>query len=92
MGLQTGDSIAYVGTGLDAFFAHLARLRIIAEVPDTDVEQFWRMNPEAQAQLVQALRATGARAIVSEQTPPPGAALEGWERVGDSRHYLFRLQ
>jgi hypothetical protein len=92
MGLRPGDEIAYVGTAFDAFFARLARLRIVAEVPDTDIEAFWGVDRETRARLLGALRATGARAVVVEHTPPPGALLDGWERIGDSRHHLFWLR
>ncbi len=91
LGLKPGDGIAYLGDSFDAFFARLARLRIIAEVPWDQLDEFWRAPPEQRAEVLRRLRDIGATALVAEQIPP-GADRTGWKRVADSRHFLYYLE
>jgi hypothetical protein len=91
MGIHPGDEIAYVGYSFGAFFARLARLRIIAEIPDSDAEQFWRADHSARSQVIQAITSTGAKAIIAEWVSS-GASPDGWERIGHSRHFIYRLR
>jgi hypothetical protein len=91
MGIQPGDEIAFIGYSFGAFFARLARLRIIAEIPDAEAERFWGSDPSTRSTVIDAIAATGAKAIVAEWVSP-GALLDGWERVGNSRHFIYRLR
>jgi hypothetical protein len=88
MGLKPGDEIAFIGYSFGAFFARLARLRVIAEIPDDQAESFWLADPDRRSAVVEALRKTGARAIVAERVTP-GASVKGWQRIGNSRHFIY---
>jgi len=90
MGIQPGDEIAFIGYSFGAFFARLARIRIIAEIPGAEAERFWRADPLTQSRVIEAIAGTGAKAIIAEWAPA-GASLEGWERIGNSRHFIYRL-
>lgn len=90
MGLEPGDEIAYIGNGHDAFFARLARLKIIAEIPADQADEFWSSSPAQRDRVLRSLERTGATAIVAEQAPPD-AAVDGWQRIGLSRHFVFRF-
>ena len=61
-GLRAGDPVALVGSGTRAYFAHLASLRIVAEITEPDV--FRSMPPESRDGLLRKLRAVGARALI----------------------------
>jgi hypothetical protein len=91
MGMQRGDEIAYIGYSFGAFFARLARLRIIAEIPDAEAERFWRADHSTRSQVIQTIAGTGAKALIAEWVSPE-ASLDGWERIGHSRHFIYRLQ
>jgi MFS family permease len=90
LGLRAGDRIAYIGAGHDAFFARLARLKIIAEVPADQSDEFWNAAPAQREMILRALASTGATAIVAEEGPAD-AVPDGWQRIADSRHLLFPL-
>jgi hypothetical protein len=89
-GIRPGDKIAYIGDGLDAHWAKLDKLAIVAEVPsyyltiDQDFEPvaspFWQSPEYEQAAIYDALRKTGARAILAS-TPSTGVP-SGWQQVG----------
>ncbi|MFQ5890966.1 MAG: hypothetical protein ACE5JR_13120 [Gemmatimonadota bacterium] len=87
-GLQPGDGIAFVGHAFGATFARLARLRIIAEIPDHQAEAFWAAPRARRAEVMRLLAGTGARAIVAERGPEGGAPA-GWEPVGQTGHYVY---
>jgi hypothetical protein len=90
MGVRQGDEIAFIGYSFGAFFARLARLRIIAEIPDGEAKRFWHAPELTRSAAIEAIANTGARAIIAEWVSP-GVSLEGWERVGQSRHFIYRL-
>jgi hypothetical protein len=93
LGLGPGDEVAIVGgEPFHVFWARLARTRIIAQVPNGI--EFSRLREPDRAELLRALAATGARAIVLETgsvpwSPEPGS---GWLPVGGTNYfvYLFR--
>jgi hypothetical protein len=90
LGLKPGDGIAYIGDGHDAYFARLARLKIIAEIPADQADEFWSATLAQRDLVLRALASTGATAIVAEQAPPD-AVVDDWQRIGESRHYVFRF-
>ena len=91
MGIKPGDDIAFVGYSFGAFFARLARLRIIAEIPDSEAERFWHADTSRRAVVIEAIRKTGAKTIIAESVSP-GVSLDGWKRIGQSPHFLYQLQ
>jgi hypothetical protein len=93
MGLRPGDEIAFIGYSFGEFFARLARLRIIVEIPDASMEQFWRADELTRDAVIEAIRKTGAKAIIADWVSP-GASVEGWgwQRIGNSQHFIYRLQ
>jgi hypothetical protein len=90
MGIKPGDDIAFIGYSFGAFFARLARLRIIVEIPEVHAEQFWYADSLTQGAVIEAIRKTGAKGIIAERVAP-GASLDGWQRIGISRHFLYLL-
>jgi hypothetical protein len=90
IGLKRGDRIAFIGYSYGAFFARLARLRIIAEIPDDQAESFWLADPTTRSAVIEAIRKTGARAIIAEWVARE-ASLDGWQRIGNSRHFIYIL-
>jgi hypothetical protein len=89
-GLRPGDEIAYIGYSFGAFFARLARLRIVAEIPDIEADRFWLANHATRSAVVDAIRNTGAKAIIAEWVSP-GASLDGWDRISTSRHFFYKF-
>jgi hypothetical protein len=98
LGLKPGDEIASLQWSLYdvSTWARLARVKIVAEVyywpgrAETDGNDFRAADPATQERVMQALAGTGARFIVS-QVPLAGAVGEGWQRVGASHYYAYRV-
>ncbi len=87
MGVRGGDAVAVIGTAFPDYWARLARVRVVAEVPDEAVRAFWTAPPGAQRRTLRALASAGVRAIVTEDVPP-GHVPRGWRRVGATPYYV----
>ena len=87
-GLRPGDAIATVGYSFDAGYARVARLHIVAQVKEAD--EWWQLAPEAREPIEDAVRRTGARALVAFKKPDP-CACPGWTLVGDSGYFIRLL-
>jgi hypothetical protein len=99
MGLRPGDQIASLNAsnfGM-AMWAHLARVQIIAEVyyrpgpPELATNNFWNADPLTQERVIQKLSQTGARAVISQDTPS-GAGAGRWLEIGTTGYYLYWLK
>jgi hypothetical protein len=90
-GVKPGDEIGYIGYGIGATFARLARVHITSELPSgAEAWRFWKATPETQSEVLAAFAATGAVAVVTDELPR-GPAPEGWVRIGSKRGYAYRL-
>jgi hypothetical protein len=91
LGLKPGDSVAVIGDGTGAYWARLAKVRIIAEVmaADHDAQRFWRSSDATKEQVFAVFAGTGAKAVLAENPP----SLEGtpWIRIGHTSWYFLPL-
>jgi len=90
LGLEPGDRVGLIGYPFTAFWARLARLKIVAEMRPQDAAGFWNSDPARQDEALLAFANARARAVVAE--PFPAASEDpGWRQVGETgyRVYLF---
>jgi hypothetical protein len=90
-GLRRGTRVAFVGYSYSAYWARLARLRIIAEVRPEETGQFWSASPAVRDEVLAAFAAAGAEAVVSEPADANFAA-EGWEPIAGTGYLVRRLR
>jgi hypothetical protein len=90
MGIQRGSNLGSIGTGLGAYWAHLADVRIIAEIPDNGVAQFIAADGARRRQILAVFSSVGARIVV---TGNPAAAnpAEGWREIPHTHHFVLEL-
>jgi hypothetical protein len=86
MGVAPGDRVALIGLGRDAFWARLARVRIVSELPRESAEEFWAASDEVRSRALRAFASTGAKALVAENIPHY-ASTAGWRRLANSSCY-----
>ena len=96
-GLGPGDKVASIGYGFEALWAHLAGLRVVAEIssgsleqPTGDAESFWASEAARRREVLNLFAENGAKAVVANRVPA-GAPTDGWERVGDTDYYIYSL-
>ena len=88
LGVKQGEKVAIIGYGFDAFWARLARVKIVAEMLDYQATDFWLGNKDFQQEVLQVFASTGARAVVAEYVPSY-ARLDGWQQVGASNFFIY---
>ncbi|MEN3329551.1 MAG: hypothetical protein V7638_4358 [Acidobacteriota bacterium] len=90
LGLVSSDKVAFIGQSTRGFWAHLLKLRIIAEIRRDKIDDFWEANSYRKAQVIQAFAGTGVKAVVAEK-PPAGADLTNWRRIRRTDYYVYML-
>ncbi|HEY2016592.1 MAG TPA: hypothetical protein VGH38_23980 [Bryobacteraceae bacterium] len=97
IGVRPGDGIAVIGSGFNAYWARLAGVRVVAEIPVdyekrlnlahsarpvlTSINTFWSASPERQQELLSAFARAGARWVVAEPIPMGVSVPNGWTQL-----------
>ncbi|MBV8907211.1 MAG: hypothetical protein JOZ22_26510, partial [Acidobacteriia bacterium] len=94
-GLRAGDKVAWLRPDpftakRNYWWARLAQLHIIAEIPAGQEDRFWSADTAKRAAVVKALEGTPTKALIATRIPP-GFPLEGWTPLGQTGYYLYRL-
>jgi len=89
-GLQPGSALAYIGSGGDAYWAHLSGDRIIAEIPGKDQSRFTSADAERKHAILEKFAAVGARAVLTKN-PAVANSMPGWQRISNTQYYIWRL-
>lgn len=84
-GVQTGDTVAYIGDSFRAYWAYLGRYKIGAEV---SASRFWTSPPNERARALRALSRRGITTVLSDARFGCNAA-EGWVYVSDTQLCMF---
>ncbi|HKZ78766.1 MAG TPA: hypothetical protein VJ124_10720 [Pyrinomonadaceae bacterium] len=92
MGVERGDKVAVVGDSFGAFWAHLAGLKIVADITFADAALFWKIDAPQRDQAIEALAKTGAKAIVADRPTLSGENSGGWRRISDTDYYAYMLK
>jgi hypothetical protein len=96
LGLRPGDRIAYVGLPVAAYWARLAGVRIVAEVPfsfepkrnlsheqriaSSEVDAFWHADQAQQRCVLDAFARAGSAYVVADMVPS-WAGTAGWHKL-----------
>jgi hypothetical protein len=100
-GLHPGDGIALIGNGSEAYWAHLARLHLVAEIPAYITSRpghpsldFWESRTEQQRMALEILQRTGARAVIAGSQDSLAASVPStvpppWEKIGRTGAYIY---
>ena len=92
MGVNYGDRVCYMGSALtDHAWAHLARVKIVAEIPAEDVPNFRAADQVRRDEVIRWVRFTGAKAIITRAVPKSALGM-GWKSVGDTDYYILLPQ
>ncbi len=90
MGARPGDRVAVIGDGTGAYWARLAKLRIVAEVMGANhgSAQFWESPEEARERVYAAFAGAGASRAVSSC---PSNVSNGWQRIAGTDYCVLPL-
>jgi len=90
-GIEPGDKIASMGYSLNAYWAHLAGVRIVAEIPMGAAGEYWSCSPRVKSEILADFANAGAKAVVTDQGPPNRPNNE-WERIGQTGYFVHMLR
>jgi hypothetical protein len=90
MGIRPGDKVAALGTSFEVYWARLARVRVVAEIPDGSVPEFWAADPTMKSKAIAVLFSTGAKAIVAADVPRTSGLVE-WQSIGTTGFFVYSL-
>jgi hypothetical protein len=87
-GIGRGEEVAFIGYPYLSYWARLAGVRVVAEVPYPASLGFWVADEEGRSEITRVLFSTGVAGIVTEGDPtfPPPA---GWQQLGNTAYYLL---
>jgi hypothetical protein len=93
MGIQPGDKVAYIRRSFwgEFFWARLARIQIIAEVPPGEVDKYWAASPAVQTDVLNAFARVGTKVVITS-APPPCAPAGVWSRLAGTDFYAHVLR
>lgn len=89
MGLEKGDRLAIVGEGFEAYYAQIAGLKIVAQVPSE--EEFQQLSPSELQSVTALLSALGVEALIAKERPLQVAAADWRELAGSSGYKVLRI-
>jgi 4-amino-4-deoxy-L-arabinose transferase-like glycosyltransferase len=89
LGIKQNDKVGVIGYGFDSYWARLARVKIVAELPAKDAARFWLGDPALQDDVMETFAGTGAQAVVAEYVPQYASLGNGWHQVGKSNYYIY---
>jgi 4-amino-4-deoxy-L-arabinose transferase-like glycosyltransferase len=76
-------------------WARLGRAKIVAELFSgayiTTEDSFWKADEATKAKIIDAMARAGAEVIVSRRLPQGVAPPAGWQQIGATRYFVFRI-
>jgi hypothetical protein len=91
VGIAEGSKVGYIGTGLDAYWAHLAQVRIIAEIPDAGRANFVQTSAEQKKEIATKFRELGVTSVLTK-FPDVAQSGEDWQEIPGTRYFIWRLK
>ena len=91
LGLDAGDKVATLGSGYNAYWARLARLKIVAEIQSNDATSFWASSEHTKSEIFAACERAGAKAMVTREVPSAGPG-SSWVKLGGTGYYAHVLE
>jgi hypothetical protein len=89
IGIPPGTDVGYIGTGTDGYWAHLAGLRIIVEIPDIEQAHFVAADAARRQQVLALFSSVGARAVVTKNAAAANQA-DGWRQIPGTHHFVWQ--
>jgi hypothetical protein len=86
LGIQPTSRVASIGNTFEAYWARLARVTFVAEIPQREAGAFWQADSIAQASAFDRMVTAGAMVVIAEWHGT-GPLPRGWTQV-DQRHLM----
>lgn len=91
IGIQSGAKVSNIGYSFEAYWARLARDKIVSEITNDDANEFWKANADVRNEVYKKFAETGASIVVTNH-PPDWANLDGWNEIGHTKFFVHDLR
>ena len=88
MGIAPGTDVGYIGKG-DTYWAHLAGVRIIVEVPDKDQQRFVTADAARRQQVLALFSSVGAKAVITRNAEAANPT-DGWRPIPGTYRFIWQ--
>ena len=89
MGIPAGTDVGFIGAGVEYYWAHLAGVRIIAEIPPKEQPRFIAADGARRQQVLALFSSVGARAVVTKNADVANPA-DGWRQIPGSHYFMWQ--
>jgi 4-amino-4-deoxy-L-arabinose transferase-like glycosyltransferase len=90
-GLRAGDPVGSVGNAYRAYWARMARVRVVAEIPEDGAMEFWLSDKAKRAVVMKKFRDVGVKAVITSDIPV-GSMRENWRQIGGTNNFVCVFQ
>ncbi len=90
VGVPAGAKVGYIGIGLDAHWAHLTQVQIVAELPDPGWNRFVALDNQTRQAVLQEFASTGAIAVVTRHAEVAQSD-PGWQQLANTNLFVLLL-
>ncbi len=90
LGITPKGNVAAFGLERSAAWAHLAKVRIIAEIPDKELPEFVGATAERKREIYALLKSYGVESVVTGNAAVASSG-EGWQAIPGT-HYFVRTE
>lgn len=97
-GIGRGSKVGVIGHHFGAFAAYWAKLagvKVVAEIPQGPLEQFWGKDEETRKAVLEAFRNAGAEMVVAEimgESIPQTVQDDGWKKIESTNWHYYLLK
>jgi hypothetical protein len=89
LGMRHGDSVAVLGhTNIADYWAHLACVRVVADMRQDDVGKFWSADSALRSHIIGLFAKAGARFVVTRSTTTD----DHWINLGDMGYSVMDIR
>jgi hypothetical protein len=89
MGISPGREVGYIGKGMEAYWAHLAGVRIVVEIPENGENDYLSLSLISKQEILKRFADVGVVAIVTNSVRI-ASSTDGWEQIPATRYWLHK--
>lgn len=89
LGVPPGTQVGAIGLGVGNYWAHLAGVQIIAEIPEREQASFLAGDAAKKREALQKFEEVGVKAVVMKNAAVANS-MEGWREVGQTHYYVWQ--
>ena len=89
MGIPPGTDVGFIGAGIEYYWAHLAGVRIIAEIPPKEQTRLIAADAARRQQVLALFSSVGAKAVLTKNADVANTA-EGWRQIPGTHYFVWQ--